>query len=135
MNAAYADLIRSGEGTVFVVDDVEEAAMGVRALIDEFFLQWLEESDWTAVHARYKTMCVRAILRYLGARRHLRRPRTTLRERPRRPRRRGRRKASRGGGASGDPDERPLVLLHEGLGSVSAWRSSRMHCSARPLGA
>jgi pimeloyl-ACP methyl ester carboxylesterase len=23
---------------------------------------------------------------------------------------------------SGDPDERPLVLLHEGLGSVSAWR-------------
>jgi AcrR family transcriptional regulator len=26
MNAAYADLIRSGEGTVFVVDSVEEAA-------------------------------------------------------------------------------------------------------------
>jgi hypothetical protein len=39
----------------------------VRALIDGFFLQWLEENDWTAVHARYKTMCVRAILRYLGA--------------------------------------------------------------------
>jgi TetR/AcrR family transcriptional regulator, fatty acid metabolism regulator protein len=67
MNAAYADLIRSGEGTVFVVDGVEEAAMGVRALIDGFFLQWLEESDWTALHGRYKTMCVRAILRYLGA--------------------------------------------------------------------
>ena len=74
MNAAYADLIRSGEGTVFVVDDVEEAAMGVRALIDGFFLQWLEESDWIAVHGRYKTMCVRAILRYLGG--HPRRPRT-----------------------------------------------------------
>jgi TetR/AcrR family transcriptional regulator, fatty acid metabolism regulator protein len=67
MNAAYADLIRSGDGTVFVVDDVEEAAMGVRALIDGFFLQWLEESDWAAVHGRYKTMCVRAILRHLGA--------------------------------------------------------------------
>ena len=67
MNAAYADLIRSGEGSVFVVDDVEEAAMGVRALIDGLFLQWLEESDWSALHERYKAMCARAILRYLGA--------------------------------------------------------------------
>ncbi len=66
MNAAYADLIRSGVGTVFVVDSVEEAAMGVRALIDGLFLQWLEESDWIALHGRYKAMCARAILRYLG---------------------------------------------------------------------
>jgi AcrR family transcriptional regulator len=67
MNASYADLIRSGAGTVFVVDNVEDAAMGVRALIDGLFLQWLEESDWTALHERYKAMCARAILRYLGA--------------------------------------------------------------------
>ena len=67
MNAAYADLIRSGEGTVFVVDGVDEAAMGVRALIDGLFLQWLEESDWTALHGRYKAICTRAILRYLSA--------------------------------------------------------------------
>jgi TetR/AcrR family transcriptional regulator, fatty acid metabolism regulator protein len=67
VNTAYADLIRSGEGTVFVVDDVEEAAMGVRALIDGLFLQWLEESDWSALHGRYKAMTARAILRYLGA--------------------------------------------------------------------
>jgi hypothetical protein len=67
MNAAYADLIRSGEGTAFAVDSVEEAAMGVRALIDGFFLQWLEESDWTALHQSYKDACARAILRYLGA--------------------------------------------------------------------
>jgi TetR/AcrR family transcriptional regulator, fatty acid metabolism regulator protein len=67
MNAAYADLIRSGESTVFVVDSVDEAAMGVRALIDGLFLQWLEESDWTALHGRYKEMSARAILRYLGA--------------------------------------------------------------------
>jgi len=66
MNAAYADLIRSGEGTVFVVDSVEEAAMGVRALIDGLFMQWLEESDWIALHGRYQAMCTRAILRYLG---------------------------------------------------------------------
>jgi AcrR family transcriptional regulator len=67
MNAAYADLIRSGQGTTFVVDSVEEAAMGVRALIDGLFMQWLEESDWIAQHERYRTLCARAILRYLGA--------------------------------------------------------------------
>jgi AcrR family transcriptional regulator len=66
MNATYADLIRAGEGTVFVVDGVEEAAMGVRALIDGFFLQWLEESDWIEVHERYRELCTNAILRYLG---------------------------------------------------------------------
>jgi AcrR family transcriptional regulator len=67
MNATYADLIRSGEGTIFAVDDVEEAAMGVRALIDGLFLQWLEEADWIDLHERYKDLSARAILRYLGA--------------------------------------------------------------------
>ncbi len=67
MNAAYADLIRDGAGTAFAVDSVEEAAMGVRALIDGLLLQWLEEPDWTKQHARYKEACARAILRQLGA--------------------------------------------------------------------
>jgi TetR/AcrR family transcriptional regulator, fatty acid metabolism regulator protein len=67
MNAAYADLISSGEGTVFAVDSVEEAAMGVRALIDGLFLQWLEEGNWAELHESYKEACARAILRYLGA--------------------------------------------------------------------
>jgi TetR/AcrR family transcriptional regulator, fatty acid metabolism regulator protein len=67
VNAAYADLIKAGEGTVFAVDSVEEAAMGVRALIDGFFMQWLEETNWTELHEHYKAACVRAILRYLGA--------------------------------------------------------------------
>jgi AcrR family transcriptional regulator len=67
MNAAYADLISSGAGTIFVVDSVEEAAMGVRALIDGLFLQWLEENDWLALHARYQALCADAILRYLRA--------------------------------------------------------------------
>jgi AcrR family transcriptional regulator len=70
MNAAYADLIRAGDGTVFSVDGVEEAAMGVRALIDGFFLQWLEEPEWTELHGHYKEACERAILRYLGAAKH-----------------------------------------------------------------
>ena len=67
MNAAYADLIRAGDGTVFAVDSVDEAAIGVRALIDGFFLQWLEETNWTELHGHYKEACARAILRYLGA--------------------------------------------------------------------
>jgi TetR/AcrR family transcriptional regulator, fatty acid metabolism regulator protein len=67
MNASYADLIRAGEGTVFAVDSVDEAAIGVRALIDGFFLQWLEETNWTELHGHYKEACARAILRYLGA--------------------------------------------------------------------
>jgi TetR/AcrR family fatty acid metabolism transcriptional regulator len=67
MNAAYADLIRAGDGTVFAVESVDEAAMAVRALIDGFFLQWLEEEDWVELHEHYKEACARAILRYLGA--------------------------------------------------------------------
>jgi hypothetical protein len=51
---------------VFTVDSVEEAAMGVRALIDGFFLQWLEEAEWMELHGRYKALCADAILRYLG---------------------------------------------------------------------
>jgi TetR/AcrR family transcriptional regulator, fatty acid metabolism regulator protein len=67
MNVAYADLIRAGEGTVFAVDGVDDAAMGVRALIDGYFLQWLEETNWIELHESYKQACARAILRYLGA--------------------------------------------------------------------
>jgi AcrR family transcriptional regulator len=67
MNTAYADLIRAGEGTAFAVDSVEEAAIGVRALIDGFFLQWLEEANWAELHGQYKEACASAILRYLGA--------------------------------------------------------------------
>jgi AcrR family transcriptional regulator len=67
MNAAYANLIRAGHGTVFTVTSVEEGAMGVRALIDGFFFQWLEEAEWMELHDRYKARCADAILRYLGA--------------------------------------------------------------------
>jgi TetR/AcrR family fatty acid metabolism transcriptional regulator len=67
VNGAYADLIGSGMGGTFRVEDLDEAAMGFRALIDGFFLQWLEEDDWEAKHATYKSGCTRAVLTYLGA--------------------------------------------------------------------
>jgi TetR/AcrR family fatty acid metabolism transcriptional regulator len=67
VNGAYADLIRSGMGGPFRVGDLDETAMGFRALIDGFFLQWLEEDDWERLHRTYKDACTRAVLTYLGA--------------------------------------------------------------------
>jgi TetR/AcrR family fatty acid metabolism transcriptional regulator len=68
VNGAYAEVIRSGvEGGEFAVESMDEAAMGVRALIDGLFLQWLEEEEWRRLHAGYKDVCTRAVLAYLGA--------------------------------------------------------------------
>jgi TetR/AcrR family fatty acid metabolism transcriptional regulator len=67
VNGAYAELIRSGTGGPFRVADVDEAAMGFRALVDGFFLQWLEEPEWERLHGAYKAACTRALLTYLGA--------------------------------------------------------------------
>ena len=67
VNGAYADVIRSGLGDPFRIDDLDEAAMGVRALIDGLFLQWLEEENWEKLHGSYKAVCTRAVLTYLGA--------------------------------------------------------------------
>jgi TetR/AcrR family transcriptional regulator, fatty acid metabolism regulator protein len=67
VNGAYADVIRSGMAGPFRVGDLDEAAMTFRALIDGFFLQWLEEDDWERLHAPYKAACTRAVLTYLGA--------------------------------------------------------------------
>jgi AcrR family transcriptional regulator len=69
VNGQYAEVIRSGvDHGAFVAPSVDEAAKGVRALIDGLFLQWLEEEDWRGLHAAYKALCTRAVLAYLGAR-------------------------------------------------------------------
>jgi AcrR family transcriptional regulator len=65
MNDGYAQIIRAGAGEAFAVDDVDEAAMVVRGLIDGLFIQWLEEPQWRRLHARYKDLCYRAVLGYL----------------------------------------------------------------------
>ena len=68
MNGQYAEVIQSGvDGGAFVVASVDEAAKGVRALIDGLFLQWLEEEEWRSLHPAYKALCTRAVLAYLGA--------------------------------------------------------------------
>lgn len=67
VNGQYAAVIRTGLGSGFHVEDVDEAASAVRAIVDGLFLQWLEEPDWRAAHPEYKARCARGILRYLGA--------------------------------------------------------------------
>jgi len=65
----YAIVIGEADGAPS--KEVVEGAMVVRALIDGLFLQWLAESDWEACHARYKELCVQAILSSLE---HLNKP-------------------------------------------------------------
>lgn len=69
VNALYRDVVRHGaEEGVFTVDDLDEAADAVRAIIDGMFLLWLQETDWRRAHRRYQDRCRRALLAYLGAR-------------------------------------------------------------------
>lgn len=68
VNSLNADVIRSGVAQgAFAVDHVGEAAMGLRALVDGLFLQWLQEDDWRGEHARYRDVCKREALQLLGA--------------------------------------------------------------------
>lgn len=67
VNGLYAEVIRQGvaEGA-FEVDDPEEGAAGLRALIDGLFLQWLQEADWERLHPWYREACKRAAITYLA---------------------------------------------------------------------
>lgn len=68
VNGLYAEVIALGrDGGAFGVPDVAEAATTVRAIIDGLFLQWLQEEQWSEVHARYRETCKRAVLTYLKA--------------------------------------------------------------------
>jgi len=66
VDAQYAEVVEAGiaEGT-FRDDDVQQAAMVVRAIIDGLFLQWLQERDWQQLHGAYKETCRQAIITYL----------------------------------------------------------------------
>lgn len=62
----YADVISSG-GDVFQVTDPQTAALQMRAIIEGFFLQWLQTSDWRSNHAEFKALCLASLTRVLGA--------------------------------------------------------------------
>lgn len=68
VNSLYAEVIARGVAQgAFRVDDVEEAATAVRAVVEGLFLQWLQEEDRARVHPRYRELCKRAVLAYLNA--------------------------------------------------------------------
>ena len=68
VNSLYADVIRNGvSAEVFTVENVDEAAYTLRAIVDGLFLQWLQETDWKRLHPRYREICERAVLTYLRA--------------------------------------------------------------------
>ena len=66
VNALYAEVIVQGiaEGA-FAVEDPEEGAAVLRAIIDGLFLQWLQEADWERLHPWYRDTCKRAAVAYL----------------------------------------------------------------------
>ncbi len=67
VNALYAEVIRAGTETgAFRAADPDEAAAAMRALIEGFFLQWLQGDDWQATHAAHRADCTRAVLTYLA---------------------------------------------------------------------
>ncbi|HXG43080.1 MAG TPA: TetR family transcriptional regulator C-terminal domain-containing protein [Dehalococcoidia bacterium] len=67
VNATYASVVRMGqEQGAFRQVQVEEAAETMRAIIDGLFIQWLQEPRWRELHERYRDMCKRSLLRYLG---------------------------------------------------------------------
>lgn len=62
----YADAVRDGVAAgAFAVDDVDEAATVVRAIIDGLFLQWMQDRSWIRRHAAYRGVCKHAVLAYL----------------------------------------------------------------------
>ncbi len=69
VDAVYAYIIEEGvrEGA-FRVQDVQEAASVVRALVDGLFLQWLHEPDLEATHALVRERCKQAVFSYLRGR-------------------------------------------------------------------
>jgi TetR/AcrR family transcriptional regulator, fatty acid metabolism regulator protein len=67
VNALYAEVIVQGvaEGA-FAVEDPEEGAVALRAIVDGLFLQWLQEADWERLHPWYRDTCKRAAIAYLA---------------------------------------------------------------------
>lgn len=64
----YADVIRAGvEDGLFEVDDVDEAALTMRIVIDGTFIEWLQRADWREGHAEFKARCQRTLATLLGA--------------------------------------------------------------------
>lgn len=69
INSVYAEVIARGvEEGIFAVDDPDQAAVSMRAVIEGAFLQWLQDPTPESTHASYRARCEADLLRVLGAR-------------------------------------------------------------------
>lgn len=67
VNGVFADVIRDGaEADVFTVDDPDEAAAVMRAMVEGTFLAWLPRHDWQASHARLRPRVRQTLHHLLG---------------------------------------------------------------------
>lgn len=67
VDGLYAEAVQGGvDAGAFEVEDVEEAATVVRAVIDGLFLQWMQDPSWKRRHAAYRDVCKRAVITYLS---------------------------------------------------------------------
>ena len=62
INGLYREVIGAArDAGGLVVDDPEAAANTMRAIIEGFFLQWLQTDDWQTNHAAYREQCRSAV--------------------------------------------------------------------------
>lgn len=68
IESLYAEVIRVGvEQGDYVVDDVDEAALRMRVVIDGTFLEWLQRPDWKRSHGAFRDRCHAMLSLLLGA--------------------------------------------------------------------
>lgn len=62
INGLYHEVIAAAaEAGGLTVDDPEAAANTMRAVIEGFFLQWLQTEDWQTNHSSYREQCRSAV--------------------------------------------------------------------------
>jgi len=62
INGLYLEVIAAAaEAGGLEVDDPEAAANTMRAIIEGFFLQWLQTEDWKTNHSAYREQCRSAV--------------------------------------------------------------------------
>ena len=66
MLGLYREVVADGVGRgIFDVDDPDEAAAHMRALIDGTLLSWAQRPDWAEAHADARSSCASGLLRLL----------------------------------------------------------------------
>ncbi len=64
----YAEILSAAMSTGSIPKgDPKDAAATMRAIVEGFFLQWLQRTDWEESHPEYRQRCTTAVLATVGA--------------------------------------------------------------------